>query len=184
MRRVSVPLLLTLLSAGCNGGPTFETAPELNLDFVPPPGWTLVAGGNLPLSRGTYEPPLPRLDKTGKTQERLIARYDHSISGGQAWIRVSQAISDPTRSFRKYVSAKSPGSGWRLKSEARELDCESVQAYRVVFAGRWQDQEYLNETVAIRRGRQVYIITASFPAADEHLRAQVRESIVNAIEPL
>jgi hypothetical protein len=179
MRHHFLPVVVMLIFVGCNGPTTQESATALSLEFAPPPGW-IKAEGSAPAANHL---PLPRLDSSGKTQERLIARYDRSGSGQPAWMRVSRAVSDPTRTLRKYVSAKTPGTGWKLKNEARELDFEGVQSYRVVFAGRWENRDYLNETVAIRRGEQVFVITASFPATDEQARAQVRESIANAIDP-
>jgi hypothetical protein len=71
---------------------------------------------------------------------------------------------------------------WKLQKEARELDFQTVRAYCVAYAGRWENRNYLNESVAIRRGAQVYVITASFPAEDDETRTQIHEAIANAIE--
>jgi hypothetical protein len=53
-------------------------------------------------------------------------------------------------------------------------------AARLAFAGRWGGQDYLCETVAVRKGDQVYLITASFPASDATAREQVRQAVAGA----
>jgi hypothetical protein len=38
----------------------------------------------------------------------------------------------------------------------------------------------LNESTAVRKGEQVYLFTASFPAADAAAREQVRKAVAGA----
>jgi hypothetical protein len=58
-----------------------------------------------------------------------------------------------------------------------KLEVSGLPAVRIAFAGRWNNQDYLNETVAVRHGEQVYLITASFPASDRVAREQVRQAV-------
>jgi predicted RNA binding protein YcfA (HicA-like mRNA interferase family) len=66
----------------------------------------------------------------------------------------------------------------------RSRRCKSwkngMPATRAGFTGRWKDQDYLRETVAVRYDEQVYFIAASFPASDTAAREQVRQAVVRA----
>jgi hypothetical protein len=60
------------------------------------------------------------------------------------------------------------------------LEVSGLPAARVALVGRWNGQEYINETVAVRRGEEIYLITASFPASDQTAREQVRQAVAGA----
>jgi hypothetical protein len=78
------------------------------------------------------------------------------------------------------LSAKAPGPTWNRESEVESLQVGGLPAARIAFVGRWNDQEYLSETVAVRKEENVYIITASLPASDGTAREQVRQAIAGA----
>jgi hypothetical protein len=55
-----------------------------------------------------------------------------------------------------------------------------LPAARIAFRGRWYDQDYLCETVAVRRGEKVYLFSAAFPVSDDTGREQVRQAVLRA----
>jgi hypothetical protein len=57
---------------------------------------------------------------------------------------------------------------------------DGLPAARFAVLGRWNDQDYLCETVVVRRGDEVYVISASFPAADRAAREQARQAVASA----
>jgi hypothetical protein len=61
------------------------------------------------------------------------------------------------------------------------LEVSGRPAARIVFAGRWDNQPYVNETVAVRQAERVYLISASFPASDDEARQQVRQAVAGAL---
>jgi hypothetical protein len=60
------------------------------------------------------------------------------------------------------------------------VEVDGLPAARIAFVGRWNDQEYVSETVAVRHEQEMYFITASFPAQDSTAREQVRGSVSGA----
>jgi hypothetical protein len=55
-----------------------------------------------------------------------------------------------------------------------------LPAARIAFVGRWDQQDYLCETTAVRKGEKVYFITASLPASDSKGLEQVRQAVAGA----
>jgi hypothetical protein len=78
------------------------------------------------------------------------------------------------------ASACSPQLDWKPESAVENLEVGGKTAARAAFTGRWKDQDYVCETVAVRHGEQVYFLTASFPAADSTAREQARQAIARA----
>jgi hypothetical protein len=154
------------------------------LKFTPPTGWVERARDDaLPARPGHKQPdlPLPRFGVPGSSvEERLLVRYDRLTAGHLAWLRISAADLPTTMSPRECVATRSPGSSWKREADVETLEVSGLSAARVSFVGRWSDQEYLSETVAVRHGEQVYFVTASFPAQDSAAREQVRQAVAGA----
>jgi hypothetical protein len=176
---------LTLLLAwfgGCSAAkpPGYQNAQGFR--FTPPPGWVERARDDaLPQNAGHRPPdvPLPRLGRSGNS-ERLLVRYDRLTAGHLAWLRITVADPPSTQSLPTVVASYSPGAGWKRSGEVESLEVSGHPAARVAFAGRWNKQDYLCETVAVRSGEQVYFLSASFPAADAEAREQVRQAVDHA----
>lgn len=113
-------------------------------------------------------------------QERLLVRYDRLTAGNLAWVRVSVADLPASLALKECVTARTPGPNWKRESDAESLEVNGVPASRIAFVGRWNDQDYANETVAIRQGEHVFIFTASFPASDTTAREEVRKAVAKA----
>jgi hypothetical protein len=62
-----------------------------------------------------------------------------------------------------------------------DLEVSGLPAARTACVGRWDDQDYVAETVAVRKGERAYFIAASFPAADGAARDQVRQAAAEAV---
>jgi hypothetical protein len=175
-------VMLVLLLAGCNSGrQPLVYQDEQGFHFTPPPGWVERARptGPAPAPHGRARPnlPLPPLDVAG---ERLLARYDRLTAGHQAWLRLSVADVPPSLSLEKCLSVRVPGADWRRESNVEALEVSGLPAARVTFRGHWDGQDYVNETVAVRKEGRVYFVTASYPASDATARDQVRQAVAGA----
>lgn len=177
------PLLVSLLSAaGCDRQKQSIYQDKRGFRFTPPPGWVERAREDaLPAraNRRQQEIPLPPLGGSGDRQERLLVRYDR-LTSEHAWLRVTVADVPSSTSLQGCLTTRSPGRDWRREAKVESLEVGSLPAARIAFAGRWNGQEYSNETVAVRQGQQVYLISASFPASDSTAREQVRQAIAGA----
>jgi hypothetical protein len=177
-------VLVAMLLAGCNSPapPTYRS--KEGFRFTPPHGWVERAKDDLlPAKPGHTSPdlPLPRIGVSG--EERLLIRYDRLTAGHLAWIRVTIADIPSSTALDGCVSACSPASSWKRESNVEVVEISGRTATRIAFEGRWKDQEYINETVAVRQGDQVYFLTASFPASDIEARAEVRKAVAGATWP-
>jgi hypothetical protein len=85
-----------------------------------------------------------------------------------------------TTSLEALVAGRAPRPDWQREGNVESLTVGGRPAARLAFAGHWSGQDYICETVATRRGEQVYFITASFPARDDAAREQVRQSVAGA----
>jgi hypothetical protein len=180
----SVALLVVFLfPAGCG-----RTQPQLvyqddqGFRITPPPGWSErerpAASASPARHRKQTDLPLPPLGVIGTTsQEQVLVRYDRLTAGRQAWLRVTAADLPASVALKPILSGRAPRSNWRLESEVESLDVGGHPGLRIAFAGRWSDQDYLCEIVAVHKGERVWFITSSFPAADETAREQVRHSV-------
>jgi hypothetical protein len=152
--------------------------------FTPPTGWVERAREDALPSRSGHRPqdlPLPKVSSPGNSDpERLVVRYDRLKAGDLAWIWVTVADLPHTKPLSAYLSSRSPGQSWKREMEPQHLEVSGLSATRIAFAGRWHNQDYLSEAVAIRRENQVYFITASFPATDSAARDQVRQAVAGA----
>jgi hypothetical protein len=97
-----------------------------------------------------------------------------------AWLRVTVADSPSSMPLKGCLSSRTPGPDWKRESEEGSLEVSGLPAARIVFAGRWDQQDYLYETVAVRKGENVYFITASLPASDSAAREEVRQAVAGA----
>jgi hypothetical protein len=177
-------IALAMLFAGCNAHPLPTYQDKQGFHFTPPPAWVERARDDgLPGKSARKQPdlPLPRLDGSGgAVQERLLVRYDRLTAGRLAWIRVTIAGLPAAISLKDCVSTRFPGPNWKRETEPEDLELNGRPAARIAFAGKWSNQDFINETVAVRQGEQVYLITASFPAADTKAREQVRQAVAGA----
>jgi hypothetical protein len=172
--------VFALLLAGCGSHDQPAYQGKQGFRFAPPPGWVERARDDALPGKATNrkELPMPPVGVSG--EEQLLVRYDRLTAGHLAWVRVTLAEVPSATSIKDSVSVRSPGAGWNRESDVESMDVKGVPAARVAFAGRWNDQDYINETVAVRQGEQVYFITASFPAQDSTAREQVRKSVAAA----
>jgi hypothetical protein len=180
------------LLAGCGPGirpPVYQD--DQGIRFTPPPGWVerarpdAVAGARgqaQPRGRAHPHVPLPPLGGGGgPAGERLLARYDRLTAGRLAWLRLTAADVPPSASPAALLTGRGPGPDWRREADVERLEVGGLPAARVAWSGRWENQAYLNETVAVRKGERVYFVTASFPAADGEARARVRQAVAGAV---
>jgi hypothetical protein len=177
-----------VLLAGCGPKPQPEVYQNSQgFRFTPPAGWVERARDDaLParIARKPQNVPLPQLGTPGlPAGERLLVRYDRLTAGQLAWLRVTTADLPAAIPLAKSVSGFGPGDGWRREAETETLEVAGLPAARIAFRGRWDNQDYLCETVAVRQGQRVYFITASFPAADATAREQVRQAVAAAVWP-
>ncbi len=177
-RRGWLGIASLLLLFGCNSHrpPVYEG--KSGFRITPPPGWAQrVKDDLLPAKAGKAQPdlPLPPLElSAGAEPERLLVRYDRVSAGHLAWLRVSAVDLPATTPLKEQVSLRAPGPNWQREAEPETLEVKGLPAARVAFTGRWGDQDYLNETVAVRQDEKVYFITASFPASDSAARELVQ----------
>jgi hypothetical protein len=173
-------LLAALLGCGPRPRPpVYED--EQGFHFTPPPGWSerarpAASSAATATRRGGAELPAPPLGPG----ERLLVRYDLPRAGRSAWIWVTTAQRPATTSLEALVAERAPRSDWRREGGVENLTVGGRPAARLAFAGRWGGQDYLCETVAVRREGQVYFITASFPAGEAAAREQVRRAVGEA----
>jgi hypothetical protein len=179
---LSVFVLMVLL-AGCNSQKQQVYEDGQGFRFVPPQGWVERARDDALPSRPGHRPqnlPLPPLGVLGNQQERFLVRYDRISTGHHAWLRVTVADLPSSTLLQTCLSTRLPGSGWKRDSEEESLDVSGLPAARIAFAGRWSNQDYLCETVAVRKGEKVYLFSAAFPASDATAREQVRQAVLRA----
>jgi hypothetical protein len=190
-RRRGLPGCLAVVVAllpACGPAKPPDYRDESGLHFAPPPGWVERArpaaasgpGGAAP-SRREPNLPLPHLD--ARRHERLLVRYDRLTAGRLAWLRLSVAAVPASTALEQYLATRAPGSDWRREAGVETLEVKGRPAARGAWKGRWIRQDYLCETTAVRRGEEVYLFTASFPAADPMAREQVRQAVANATLP-
>jgi hypothetical protein len=176
-------LVLMFLLAGCNSQkqPVYEDGHGFR--FVPPLGWVERArDGAMPAKSAHRQQnlPLPPLGVTGNPPERFLVRYDRISTGHHAWLRVTVADLPSSTPLKACLSTHLPGRGWKQESEEDGLEVSGLPAARIAFVGRWYDQDYLCETVAVRKGEKAYLFSAAFPASDNTAREQVRQAVLRA----
>jgi hypothetical protein len=161
-------VLLAVAAGGC--GPQQRErvylAEACGLRFVPPEGWSERA-------RGDDAP-------GGAARERLLVQYKRLQAGRPAWLRVSVADSLPGASPAACLAGRAPGRDWRKGSAVQPLEISGHPAARVAYAGHWNKQSLVSETVAVRQGDRVYYFTGTFPDGDDAAREQVRQAVAGA----
>ncbi len=165
MRYATFIAVVLVIATGCGSKPAprpYEGSDGLR--FLPPDGWS---------ERARAE------DVPGAAAgERLLVQYKRLTAGRPAWLRVGAAEASPAN-LAAAASARAP-RGWRAEGKAEALQVGGLPAARQTFVGRWKNQDYLCEVVAVRRGGSVAYVTAAFPAADGEARAQVRGAVAAA----
>ena len=184
-RWVGVAVCLALVH-GCGSPkpPAYQDAHGLHL--TPPPGWVERARDDALPAKGGHrpsDPPLPRLGSSGAASERLLVRYDRLTAGCLAWVRVSVADLPSAQPLPAVLTSHAPGPSWKRAAQIESLEVSGHPAARVACTGVWSKQDYLCETTAVSAGERVYFISASFPAADETAREQVRQAVEHATWP-
>lgn len=179
-RSVLVAVVLTACSlTGCGKAPMparYEAADGFKI--TPPPGWALRDHeGGIP-ANAKHKPVLLPLPPLGKS-EKLLVRYDRVSAGRTAWLRVS--VTDrPSKSAREMVAACAPTGDWKREGEVDVVEVAGRPAARVAFKGRWHGEDFLNETVAVQKDDRVYLLSATFPAADTEAREAARQATLAA----
>ena len=183
--RFLVAVLLVLLPA-CRAAKAPDYTDEAGVRFMPPTGWVesdrpaVVSVANRPTHRQPDQP-LPLFDAAH--HERLLVRYDRLTAGQLAWMRLSVASVPVAETLEIYLAKRAPAADWRREGDVEALEVNDKPTVRAAWKGRWRNQDYLCETVALRRGEEVYLFTASFPAADTTAREQVRQAVAAAVVP-
>lgn len=182
-QKCSSIVLSMLLLVGCKAQkpPNYEDGRGFH--FVLPPGWVERARDDALPARAAHRQqslPLPPLEVPGGPPERFLVRYDRISTGHHAWMRVSVADLPSAIALKRCVSNRLPGPGWKRESDVEEFEVSGLPAARVAFVGRWYDQDYLCETVAVRKGEKVYLFSAAFPASESEAREQARQAVLRA----
>lgn len=182
-RRRLVLVLALSLFASCKSAKSPDYQDESGLRFTPPAGWVerarpATAAG---AEHGRANTPLPKLDS--QSGERLLVRYDRLSVDQHAWMRLSVAAVTETMTLEQSLRRRKPGAEWQQTGNVESLQISGKPAARIVWKGKWLKQEYLCESVAVRRGGEVYFLTASFPASEAAIRDQVRQAVGAAILP-
>ncbi len=178
--------MFAVLLPACRDAKPPDYTDEAGVRFTPPPGWVerdrpaLVSGDNRPAQRQPDQP-LPRFDAVH--HERLRVRYDRLTAGQLAWMRLSIATVPTTTTLEQYLLGRAPRADWRREGDVEALEVNGKPAARAAWKGRWRNQDYLCETVALRRGEAIYLFTASFPAVDTTAREQARQATAAAVVP-
>jgi hypothetical protein len=178
-------VLLVLLPA-CRAARTPEYQDETGVRFAPPPGWVerdrpdLLSGADRPKRRESNVP-MPPLDVAHR--ERLLVRYDRITTADHAWMRLTIADVPPATAVERYLTTRAPRPDWRREEDLEMLEVNGKPAARAAWKGRWLKQDYLCETTAVRRGEELYLFTASFPADDAEAREQARRAVAGAVLP-
>lgn len=174
-------LLLLFLLAGCSSeaAPVHEDAEGFR--FTPPPGWVERANDSLKVPARRSSLPLPRLGIPGAGEERLRVRHDRLTAGSLAWLQVTAADVPASMPFTKWLPAHSPGADWKRELELETLQIGGLPAARLAWVGRWHNQDYLCESVAVRHDQRVFIFTASLPRSDSQGREEVRQAIASVV---
>jgi hypothetical protein len=179
-------MVLALFLASCNSQkpPMYEDAQGFRMK--PPSGWVERARDDaIPGRSGQRQQnlPLPPLGGPGNSQERFLVRYDRVSTGQHAWLRVTVADVPSSTPLKACLSTRFPGQGWRRESEEENLEVRGLPAARIAFRGRFYDEEYLCETIAVREKENVYLFSAAFPASDSGAREEVRQAVNGASWP-
>jgi hypothetical protein len=168
---------------GCGGSKTPVYQDKQGFCFEPPAGWVeRMREDALPARPGRKDDlPFPALGVPGSTSpERLLVRYDRLSAGKLAWVRISVAELPDTISLQDAVADRSPGPEWKRDGDVESLKIGTMPAARVAYVGSWSEQDYINESVALRHGTAVYFVSASFPKNDSAARDAVRKAIAGA----
>jgi hypothetical protein len=181
--------LVWLLGCGTREELVYED--DQGFRLTPPPGWVERARpAAVPASpargrqrgQGYPDVPLPPVGTLGRPgPERFLARYDRVVAGGRAWLRVTAADVPESTPLATCLPPQGGIPNWKREGEAESLEVSGLPAARAAWAGRWDNEDYLTETVAVRKAGKVYFISASFPAADAAAREQVRQSVAGAV---
>ena len=173
------PVLLGMLGCGKAAQlPAYDDG--RGFSFTPPPGWIERARDSAAsATRRSHQGqglPLPPLK--GPDRSRLIpmlARYDRVTAGRLAWLRLATTEAAASTSLSAFL--RPPPGNWRREGKEESLEVSGQPAVRAAFLGQWEGQEYRCETTVVSRAGRVYLITASFPAADARAREQVRTAV-------
>jgi hypothetical protein len=180
-RHAAVTCAFCVLLCGCGSRNQLSFQSADGLHFTPPEGWVErmrgdVAPPNVAIKRN--EVPLPPIDTSGKTvRERLLVRYDRLTSSEHAWLRLSVAEAPASVTTQAFVATKLPAASWKRESVSEDFEVAGMPAARIACRGKWNGDEFINESVAVRRDAKIYLISATFPAHDNDAREQVRQAV-------
>jgi hypothetical protein len=171
-----------LLLPSCRAAKPPDYQDDTGVQFAPPPGWVeRDRPAVLSQTHRKANVPLPPLDTAH--HERVLVRYDRLTKAEHAWLRLSVATVPATLTLERYLATRAPRPDWKREGDVETLEVNGKPATRAAWMGSWLKQEYLCETVAVRRGEEVYLFTASVPAGDTTAREQVRQAVAAAIVP-
>jgi hypothetical protein len=170
-----------LWATGCGAKNQLSFQGPAGIRFTPPAGWVERMRGDVTspkIVNQRLEVPLPAIDPSSKlAPERLLVRYDRLTSAEHAWLRLSVAEAPASLASQTFVSSRAPAPSWKRDSEIEQLEMAGQPAARTSFRGKWNGSEFISESVAVRRGAQIFLITATFPAHDSEAREQVRQAV-------
>ncbi len=186
MCQIRFGAVLLMLLPACRDAKPPDYTDETGVRFTPPPGWVerdrpALVSTDKRSARRQPDQPLPLFDAVH--HERLLVRYDRLTAGQLAWMRLSIADVADTTPLEQYLIRRAPRTDWRREGDVEALEVNGKPAARAAWKGRWRNQDYLCETVVLRRGAALYLFTASFPAVDMAAREQARQAVAAAIVP-
>ncbi|SRR6266404_5684408 len=172
MRRAWLPLVLLVLTAGCNRPPR---APALRdepvytnsrdgFSFLSPAGW---------LQTAKSDPP----DEISE-RDRLLVCYQSPAATLKAWFEVSRADWPESTdvSARLALPSHASGTAWQPSGNPQAEKVGDTDGTRYTFT----NLERIKETTVIRRGPHVYFFTVLSEKTDEQARLQIRKIIADA----
>jgi hypothetical protein len=172
-RLACLPLLALLLSAGCGGPrapalvdePVYQNSRE-GLRFSVPDGWTQSARGEIP--GGSID------------RERLLVEYRLLTAEKPAALMVTRIDLPESEELAAYMARRQPSSeGWRQLGPVESFEIDRAPAQRFIFAQGSGTQGLGREIVAVRRGKRVYVFTATLAPTDTQARQHVRRALEN-----
>jgi hypothetical protein len=180
--------LAVVVAAGCGPKPPPPYQDKRGLHFTPPRTWVPRARADAPGGEKMEQTlahqrklPLPPLTPAGKgPREHLVVQYMRAEAGNDAWLRVTEAAVPAAASLGSCLSGRAPPGAWKRVGPPGPLEVGGRAAVRVALTGRHDDQDYLCETTAVRRGDKVYFFTVSLPAGDAAGREEARHAVAGA----
>jgi predicted Zn-dependent protease len=114
--------------------------------------------------------------------ERLLVEYQCQTSAKPATLAVSVASIDPSASLTEYVTKSSlTGEAWRISGPVENFTINNVPAVRINYTLRADNEEFVREIVAFRRGERVYFFKGVCAGPDARSRREIRSALETVV---